>query len=283
MKKQLIVNADDYARSPEVNAGILEAHLYGIVTTTTVLINMPGSIEAVREAGKTAPGLGIGLHLNLTLGEPCHKSLWTSELVGAGRTFYPIQHWHEILEEVPLDLIESEWRAQIDQMMSSGVIIDHLDSHHHIATIRADFWELYLELAQEVGCGVRPPYPDDISDQDMQQSFPMHMIETARNVALPSLRERSIPHPDSFLASFFGKGATLAHLLDLIATLPAGINELMCHPGYSSAELEATSDYAQRRSIELEALTSETAIQHIKDEAVELVTYRQVWPKNEAH
>jgi predicted glycoside hydrolase/deacetylase ChbG (UPF0249 family) len=283
VKKRLIVNADDYARSPEINAGILEAHLHGIVTTTTVLINMPGSVEAVREAGETAPDLGIGLHLNLTLGEPCYKNLRTSTLVGAGREFHPIHHWHEILDEVPLNLIESEWRAQIDQMLDSGVIIDHLDSHHHIAAIRADMWELFLELAQEMGCGVRPPYPDDISDQDMQQSFPMRMIHNARNVALPTLHEHAVPHPDYFLASFFDEGATLAHLLDIIATLPAGISELMCHPGYSSDELEATSGYTQRRVIELEALTSVEAIQHIMDEAVELVTYRQVWPSNVAY
>jgi predicted glycoside hydrolase/deacetylase ChbG (UPF0249 family) len=281
LTKQLIVNADDFARSPEVNAGILEAHLHGIVTTTTALINMPGAVEAVNEASKEAPGLGIGLHLNLTIGEPCHKSLRTSKLVNDEGEFHAIHQWYEILDELPLNLVVSEWRAQIDHFLASDVMIDHLDSHHHIAVIRADVWDLLLQLAQEVGCGVRPPYPNDISDQEMQQSFPMHMIKNARNVALPTLRESSIPHPDFFLGSFFGKGATLTHLLDLITNLPVGISEMMCHPGYSSAELEATSGYAQHRFTELEALTSMKAIQLIKDQAVELVTYRQVWENNQ--
>ena len=55
--KQLIVNADDYGLTPGVSRGILEAHLKGIVTSTTVMMGLPGVAAAIAEAQRTAPKL----------------------------------------------------------------------------------------------------------------------------------------------------------------------------------------------------------------------------------
>ncbi|TFH33224.1 MAG: ChbG/HpnK family deacetylase [Anaerolineales bacterium] len=277
MSYLLIVNADDYARTSEVSAGIREAHLRGIVTTTTVLINLPGALEMLHKAAQATPALAIGLHLNLTLGEPCWKRHGSSALVGDAGQFHPLRHWYEMNAELPISWIEAEWRAQMDRMLSSGIPIDHLDSHHHIAAIRADVWQLHLELAQELNCGVRPPFPNDTSQTRLQKNLPSPVIETARDIALPALKQSTIPHPDAFLASFFDDKATLKHLLRLLKTLPPGISEIMCHPGYSSPDLVETSGYSKQRQIELEALTDDQTLQTIRDKNIELVTYRQVW------
>ena len=277
IKRYLIVNADDYARSREVNKGILEAHQHGIVTTTTVLINMPGAINALREGHQACPTLGFGLHLNLSLGKPCREN--AAELAGSDGKFHPLLHWHELHHELPLSSIEAEWNAQIELFLSSGIEIDHLDSHHHIATLRPDFFQLYLDLAQGLNCGVRPPFPGDITLEDIRESFPAAMIETAMGFALPALEQSAIAHPDTFLASFFDENAQVNHLLHLLENLPSGVSEIMCHPGYSSSALEETSSYAQQRVAELAALTDAQTIQTIKDQSITLVTYRQAWPK----
>jgi chitin disaccharide deacetylase len=62
--KLLIVNADDFGASPGTNRGILEAHLRGIVTSTSLLVNAAGSAAAAERAGE-APDLSIGLHADL--------------------------------------------------------------------------------------------------------------------------------------------------------------------------------------------------------------------------
>jgi predicted glycoside hydrolase/deacetylase ChbG (UPF0249 family) len=62
--KYLIVNADDFGASPGVNRGILEAHLRGIVTSTSLMVDAPACAEAAR-LGRSAPGLGLGLHVDL--------------------------------------------------------------------------------------------------------------------------------------------------------------------------------------------------------------------------
>jgi predicted glycoside hydrolase/deacetylase ChbG (UPF0249 family) len=278
MSRQLIVNADDFARDPEVNQGILVAHNKGIVTTTTVLINMPSAVQAVQEAGQTAPNLGIGLHLNLTLGTPCSPVNDIPGLVDKDSRFHKVEYWHAYPLSAPIQEIEIEWRAQVDRFLSTGVDIDHLDSHHHIAVIRPDIWELFLQIAAELNCGVRPPYPADLDEDEIELLFPKHMLENARIHAIPSLKQSLIAHPDAFLGSFFNKHANLDHLLNLVRNLPGDSNELMCHPGYASASLKATSSYAEQRVIELDALTHPRTKQLIDELTIDLVTYQQAWP-----
>jgi len=62
--KQLVVNADDFGFTLDVNAGIVEAHREGILTATTLMANGDAFEDAVRLARLT-PGLDIGCHLAL--------------------------------------------------------------------------------------------------------------------------------------------------------------------------------------------------------------------------
>lgn len=64
MTKLLIVNADDFGASPGTNRGIMEAHLHGIVTSTSLLIHAAGSADAAERA-ELAPELSVGLHADL--------------------------------------------------------------------------------------------------------------------------------------------------------------------------------------------------------------------------
>lgn len=63
--KYLIMNADDFGASIGINRGILELHHCGIVTSASLMINMPAASDAV-DVATTAPGLDIGLHVTLT-------------------------------------------------------------------------------------------------------------------------------------------------------------------------------------------------------------------------
>lgn len=277
MTRFLIVNADDYGRSPEVSSGIRQAHQEGIVTTTTILMNLPGAIDDLNLAHQETPELGIGLHLNLTLGKPLHREMQASKLVGGDGNFHPVQQWFLDPERAPIDLIEMEWRTQMDALASTGVKIDHLDSHHHIATFRADIWSLFLNLAHELGCGVRPPLPSDLPQEELQKSYPQPILDNAFEVALPALKASDISHPDFFLASFFDNTATLDHLQQLVRELKPGVTELMCHPGFNTPALEKTSSYNEQRPRELEILTNSRLNNLVDELGIKLVTYMQAW------
>jgi predicted glycoside hydrolase/deacetylase ChbG (UPF0249 family) len=80
-------------------------------------------------------------------------------------------------------------------------------------------------------------------------------------------------HPDHFEASFYGPGVTREHLLDLLACMPAGTTELMCHPGHADAELLAGSGYNRQREVELDVLTDPVVVEQVRARGVELVSF----------
>ena len=63
-RRRLVVNADDFGFTPDVNSGIVEAHRRGILTATTLMANGDAFDDAVRLA-REAPSLDVGCHLVL--------------------------------------------------------------------------------------------------------------------------------------------------------------------------------------------------------------------------
>ena len=84
--KNLIVNADDLGWTDGVNRGILEAFHHGIVTSTSLLANGAAFAGGV-EAARSAPGLGVGVHLNLSNGPPIADRETVSTLLNDGGEF----------------------------------------------------------------------------------------------------------------------------------------------------------------------------------------------------
>ncbi|TMB15373.1 MAG: ChbG/HpnK family deacetylase [Deltaproteobacteria bacterium] len=67
--KCLIVTGDDFGISRGINRGIVEAHLSGIVTSTSLMVDRPACEEAVALA-RRCPTLSLGLHLELDAVDP---------------------------------------------------------------------------------------------------------------------------------------------------------------------------------------------------------------------
>jgi chitin disaccharide deacetylase len=112
----LIVNADDLGLSDGVNAGVVEAHERGIVTSASLMVRKPAATEAVTVAGDH-PGLAIGLHIDL------------------GQWDYEEGEWKVAYERcLPDDeaAVERECRAQLEAFRELlGREPTHLDSHQH--------------------------------------------------------------------------------------------------------------------------------------------------------
>lgn len=84
---KVIFNSDDFGYSYGVNYGILDAYQRGILTSTTLMANMPGFEHAVK-LKKEVPGLGVGVHLTLTCGKPLLENV--DSLTEGGR-FRPLK------------------------------------------------------------------------------------------------------------------------------------------------------------------------------------------------
>jgi predicted glycoside hydrolase/deacetylase ChbG (UPF0249 family) len=274
MTRALIVNADDYGRTSKVSEGIRAAHLRGIVTTTTVMMNLPGAAEDVLLALAKTPTLGLGVHLNLTYGRPIAAPSRLPSITAADGQFLPRDVLISQSRTIRPGEAELEWRAQIERFLQTGAVLDHLDSHHHIAALKEGLWKVQIQLAEEYGCGVRAPFPDDLSLDEVLRIYPAGCAEFAAGPARNHLAESGVFSPDRFLAGFFGAKIDLPHLLSMIEQIPAGVSEIMCHPGFTDPDLLRTSGYAQERLLELQTLTSPELKSMIREEGIHLSTFK---------
>ncbi|HKA61817.1 MAG TPA: ChbG/HpnK family deacetylase [Methylomirabilota bacterium] len=245
--RSLIVNADDYGLTAGVSRGILDAHHRGIVTSTTLLVNRPVD-PAVIEALK-ASGLGVGLHMNLTLGPPVAPARRVSSLVdGEGRF---VRDAREAAKRARADEARIELGMQIDEFRKiMGRFPTHLDSHHHVGR-----HEPILDLVLDFARAIRVP----VRTQDAE----------VRALA----RQRALKTPDHFMGesgpdAYWSAERVLTHLREL----PGGVTEFMTHPGYYDDDL-AYSRYGQQRETEMAGLTDPEARALIEREGIRLIHF----------
>lgn len=223
---RLIVNADDFGYSKGINYGIIEAHKNGIVNSATMMMNMPGVSHAV-ELAKENPSLQVGIHLVLTCGKPLLNDV--PSLVNENGNF---KSRGEFLEHknISLEELESEWTAQIEKYLETGLILTHFDSHHHVHTV-PEFLPVVQKIAHKYNLSARR-----ISE---------HALE---NVP---------PFTDVFLHDFYGDGATYDYFDKLLTLVREGQTvEVMCHPGYLDHEILNNSSYTTDRVKETEILSA---------------------------
>jgi chitin disaccharide deacetylase len=262
--KRLIVNSDDYGRSSDISRGIREAHLHGIVTSTTCMMNIPTTGEDIAVALRETPNLGLGIHLVLTMGRPIRAPGDVPTLVDEDGKFYRNGPLLERLSSLDIDEVRMEWRAQIECFIeAAGQKPDHIDSHHHSSYFTPQLFRAMLELAQEYGCAIRYPFNEDWRE----------LAETSRQA--PSLlQEFASCRPDVIIGSFYDEGATLEHLLHIFNELKDGTSELMCHPGHvDQVFAERESIYNYQRERELEILTAPVVKQAIVSHGIELIPF----------
>lgn len=275
MSIRLIVNADDYGRTPAVSQGVRNAHLFGVVRSTTCMMNMPSAVEDIRIALEEAPQLGLGVHLVLTSGKPLLPAEQVSSLLTPDGSFYKLEQFQSHLEQIDPIQVKAEWRAQIERFVAAaGRPPTHLDSHHHSSYFTEPLFRGMLELAQEYGTGIRQGFAQ--GDDDSLAGLPAEILAPVREFAPRLLKEFKPKTADVFHASFFGERATKGELMRLIHVVETGTAELMCHPGYADPILLAGSTYAQQREAELAILTDPEVRQAIERRGIELISFAQL-------
>lgn len=241
--KKLIINADDLGLTPGVTRGIMDAHLKGVVTSTSALMNSPYIANSLALARQVAPNLGIGVHLVLTRGKPLRPPDDVPTLVDGHGNFYKLHQLTRHVEDLNLDEIRAEWQAQIEAFIAAGRQPDHLDSHHHSSYSNQSLFTIMLELAREYNLPIRHP---SIPESAYSGNETMNAV----------LGQYSIRSPQACITSFYGQAVSMANLAAILSTIPEGVSELMCHPGYADSELIEGSSYNTAREQELQVLTS---------------------------
>ena len=254
-RRQLIVNADDFGISRGVNIGVIEAAEAGVVTSASLIVNLPAFADAIARA-QSCPDLSLGLHLNFTTGRPLSGAP-TLARQGTGK-FYSLP---TLLGRASLGLVDAsdvtlECRAQIDRLIDAGFQPTHLDSHRHIHAHPA-IWSAVLRAATSRGISqVRVPCePLRLNPADWRATLKKAGLLTCAflsgHATAPAQRA-----PHFFGISLEGARSFARRLFALIPRLPSGTSELMTHPGYADSSLVEFDSYTVGRDTELGVLCS---------------------------
>jgi predicted glycoside hydrolase/deacetylase ChbG (UPF0249 family) len=251
---RLIINADDFGISRGVNIGIIEAAVAEVVTSASMIVNLP-SFEDALDRVQSCPTLSLGLHLNLTTGRPLTDA--PSLTRRSSGEFYPLPM---LVARASLGLLNAsdvagECVAQIDRMIEAGFPPTHLDSHRHVHAHPSISPAVTKAAASRGVSHVRVPCePLAVNARDWRATLKKTgLLACARLSRRTAAGDRAI----RFVGiSLQGGRFFAARLFALIPRLPAGTTELMTHPGHADAALAEQDSYTLERETELRVLCS---------------------------
>ncbi|MDE0102670.1 MAG: ChbG/HpnK family deacetylase [Bryobacterales bacterium] len=267
--RRLVVNADDFGFTEDVNEGILRGHLDGIVRSASLMANGAAFEDAVRIA-RRHPTLGVGCHLTLAQGESLSRP----------GTRLPSSLLSLLASPPTFAEARREFQAQADRLLRSGIVPTHLDSHKHVHLLPSVL-DAALTVATRVGVGwIRKPF-----------DAPFGLSPGVRACLAVAVRPWRVPFEErvrkarcrtaDYFAGFMATGRLDAlWLARLLRRLPHGIGELVCHPGICGPQLLAADTRLKAsREAELRALCSSRVRRAVSEVGIELVSYRELAAK----
>ncbi len=282
MEKRLIINADDFGLCERVDKGIIDGHTNGILTSTTIMTNMPHAPQAV-EMAKKILSLGLGVHLNLTAGKPLCRDAAVKLILDSKGDF--------VLSPGKLALaslingkvrtaIETELTLQIQWLLDKGIKPTHLDSHKHIHCFPSIF-PIVCRLAKRFGIkAIRYACePKQVS----KLPWPLTDNESRKRASIVRIMSKINRHQNSVFfktdclygINHVGRiNNVFFRAVSLYNNSP--VAEVMTHPGYIY-DLDVTKTrLVNQRQIELEALCSDKTKQAFKEANIKLINYGQL-------
>jgi hopanoid biosynthesis associated protein HpnK len=236
--RRLIVNADDFGRSPSINQAVLRAHREGILTTASLMVNEPGVDEAVRMAREN-PKLGVGLHLALVCGAAALPASQIPHLANSNGRFSndPVSTGcRYFFSSACRKELQAEIEAQITKFHATGLPLDHVNGHLNLH-LHPTVLTILLDNAQRWGIRALRLTRDRFflnaqlaSGQWAYRASHAAIFALLCARARGALRRSHIRHTASVFGMLQNGRVDAAYIAKLLPRLPAGDSELYSHP-----------------------------------------------------
>ena len=288
--RRLIINADDFGFTSGVNRAVFEAHTRGVVTSSTLMATGPAFAEAV-ELAKTMPRLSVGCHVVLIDGIPVLHSRQIPSLTEANGSFCfrdGLKSFaaRALCRRMNPDEIEAEAAAQIGKLQAAGIAVSHFDAHKHTHLFPQILRPLLRAAARCEVRALRNPFGPRLplrSDQVFRRPnlwtryAELHVLSRFSAKFRAAVDHEGFATPDGTLGIEV-TGSLDENLFRAIArSIPEGTWELVCHPGYNDADLQASRTRLRKsRETELRVLTLPAARDILAKAGVELISYREL-------
>ena len=130
---RLIVNGDDLGLNERCSLAIVRALAAGRITDTTMMANGAFFDGAVGLVSENSLADRVGIHFNLTEGEPLTEAIREiPDFVADGRFHKGYLSAPRPLNAAEREAVYTELTAQVLRMRRAGLAITHADSHHYI-------------------------------------------------------------------------------------------------------------------------------------------------------
>jgi chitin disaccharide deacetylase len=241
---RLILNADDFGLTPGVNQSTLDLHRNGALTSATLMASAD-HFAAAAGAAADHPSLGIGCHVVLVDGGPILSrdnipalTLPSGELRSTLGAFV-----RDLMRgRIPENEIEIEAIAQIQRIQAKGVRLTHLDTHKHTHMFPRVLRPL---LRAAVRCGVRAirnPFEPGWAlkathGAPLLRRMQVRLLHTWQREFLRLVEQAGIATTDGAIGVLATGTLDAKTLQALLAAMPSGTWELVCHPGYFDRDL----------------------------------------------
>lgn len=271
--KRVIVTADDFGLSSEVNRAVVNAHQTGILTCASLMISAPFAGQAVALARK-CPGLRVGLHLVLVDGLSIlapgeiprlvsRSGRFPSRPSSAGVKYYfSSAARHQLMREC---------EAQIEAFLSTGLALDHLNSHHHLH-IHPTIAGIVLRMARKYRVpAVRLPLQEMRSLRSTITPLMLFFMLPWSLRLRRQLRRQRITHNDAIIGLSETGCMDETNWLRAIPRIKPGITEIFCHPAMGNGGSRSVAPMS-----EYHALLSEKVKYSLAQARVDLTTFSEV-------
>ena len=271
--RRLIINADDFGRSSEINRAVLRAHTEGVLTSASLMVGGEACEEAVQMA-RAHPSLGVGLHLTFCHGRPVlapgdipqlvdHRGLLYHNPVRAGLECFFLPQARRQLR--------LEMEAQFQRFQSTGLALDHVNGHLHFhlhpaaVHVLRELIPIYNVRAARL---TREPWELNFLQESGRWGYRLShafIFELLSRRAQPVFEEAGVAFTRQVFGLLQDGRVSENYLLGLISSLPAGSSEVYSHPSLCESHTE------------LKALTSPRVRQALDRNNIELIRYQDLW------
>jgi predicted glycoside hydrolase/deacetylase ChbG (UPF0249 family) len=266
--KLLIIHGDDIGVSHSQNAATIAALEKGPVNSGSIMVPCPWFPEIAAYA-KAHPGLDLGLHLTLTAEWKYYK--WRPVLNDQVKSLVTADGFLTdgsvgLRTTAKIDEVEKELRAQINRAIQFGIDPTHLDSHMGMLFQSADLANTYVKLGREFKIPV-------LLNKEIINAFKIQT--TAMDVVLDKVITAQSPD---------FKGGMKNYYTNVLNALGPGVNCLLIHLAYDDEEMKAvTIDHpdwgAAWRQADFDFFTSEECRKMLKDQKIQLITWKEIRDK----
>lgn len=286
--KYLITNSDDFGLTRSITDAIIDTHVNGIMTSTTLMANMDGTDYAIQKA-KEISTLGVGIHFNLTEGKPLTEQHKIPLLLNSLGEFNnnAAQRKNFLFGKEKQKQAELELSNQLSYLIDNGVIPTHFDSHHHITGTPVAFmasmnvakkYQINRARITNIDFLYSDDYVGGIGSKFKRRiiAFPKMLIHQsnkkilrANNFRTPDtkiLPNRVLPLQSDHISQFI-------HALSVLSN---GVTEVSFHPGYESAYNSDDDSMKLIRTRDLSVALNNEVMDFIIKNSIHLIDFKDI-------